>query len=58
MGGPLVINHRDHKGEQKEECNEIDYGLWKVNQRIIKKMYVLENCKTLQSLFPMWVEVQ
>ncbi len=37
MGGPLIINHRDHKDEEKRECAHIDYGILRVNQRIIKK---------------------
>lgn len=43
MGGPLIINHRDRKDKEKGESTEIDYGIWKPTQRIIKKKYVLEN---------------
>lgn len=58
MGGLLIINLRDHKDKEKWERTEIDYGIWKVHHRIIlKKKYVLENRRSLQSVFPMWVEV-
>lgn len=35
MGGPQIINHGDHKGEEKGESAETDYGILKWNQRII-----------------------
>lgn len=53
----LIINHWDLKDEEKRKCTEIDYGILKLNQRIIEKCMFWRTENVLSLLFPMRVEV-